>query len=240
MQLFMNDKLGSVRAIYEKDGSISVNAEDVSSGLGFVQMKNGKEYVRWATVRAYLLEFGYSHPVGKDDFIPESMFYMLGMRANNQIARDFQFWIATEVVPSIRKHGAFIADSENIDEKFVMNELRFSQKRTIKSFSNSSPNEIRQLYEDFKEYVNSEYKYKTSDRLSRYKSVEKGLDQLLDKMPSNHKTIGDVYNIKQLKEEVILDRTTLEKKISGGIRSGQTRLIGELQEELDGYKYQDE
>lgn len=44
-------------------------------------------------------------------------------------------WIATDVIPSIRKHGEFIAESENVDEDFIKNELRFNQKRTIKTFA---------------------------------------------------------------------------------------------------------
>ncbi|MGL5691555.1 MAG: BRO-N domain-containing protein [Bacteroidales bacterium] len=237
VQLFMNEELGNeVRTKYEKDGSVCVSVEDVARGFGFTQVKNDKEYVRWETVKGYLVEFGYSHPVGKDDFIPESMFYMLGMKANNETARKFQMWLATIVIPSIRKHGAFLADSENIDEEFVLNELRFSQKRTIKTFANAEIGDIKKLYQEFKDYVDREYKYKTDTRIARYKSVEKGLQQLRDSIAIDGDSVGDCYNIEKLKREVIIDRTTLEKRVSGGIRAGQTRLIGELQDELETYR----
>ena len=91
-----------------------MNAEDTAIGFGWVQEKNGKTYVKWERVNGFCKEFGFSPQVGKDDFIPETLFYLLGMKASNEIARKFQMWLATEVIPSIRKHGAFIADSENI------------------------------------------------------------------------------------------------------------------------------
>ena len=167
IQEFENTELGfKVRCIKNDDGSISMNAEDTAIGFGWVQEKNGKTYVKWERVNGFCKEFGFSPQVGKDDFIPETLFYLLGMKASNEIARKFQMWLATEVIPSIRKHGAFIADSENIDEDFIRNELRFSQKRTIKTFANAKPEEFKGLYEEFRNYVDTEYKYQT-DKIGR-------------------------------------------------------------------------
>lgn len=179
---------------------------------------------------------GFSQHFGKGDYIPETMFYLLGMKASNKKAKEFQMWLATEVIPSIRKHGVFIADRNNIDENYIFNELRFSQKRTIKTFANSDVLEIEKLYTEFREYVDSEYRYKTDDRLARYKSVEKGLQQLHDRFASNPENIGDCYNIKQLEKRVLCDRTTLEKRISGGRKAAKTRCIVELEEDLSELK----
>lgn len=236
IQEFVNDKLDlKVRCIKNEDGSISMNVEDTAIGFGWVERKpNGKIYIIWKRVNAFLHELGASTEVSKEDFIPESLFYLLGMKASNDTARKFQMWLATEVIPSIRKHGAFIADSENVDEEYVLNELKFTKKRTIKTFANADVNNIKSLYDEFKRYVDSEYKYKTSDRLARYKSVEKGLQQLHDRLAiEDISNVGDCYNIRKLKERVILDRTTLEKRISGGIKAFQTKRIEELMNELD-------
>lgn len=230
IQEFVNEKLGlKIRCIQNEDGSISMNAEDTATGYGWNREKNNKIYVMWDRFNNFCMELGFPHLCGKDDFIPESIFYLLGMKASNESAKRFQMWLATEVIPSIRKHGAFIADSENLDEKYVLNELKFSQKRTIKTFANADVSEIKKLYDEFKEYVDSEYKYKSSDRLARYKSVEKGLQQLHDRLAKEDiSNVGDCYNIRKLKEKVILDRTTLEKRISGGIRAAKTKEIAFL------------
>ena len=115
---------------YEKDGVVYLKLEAVARGLGFTQtqVKNGKEYVsvRWERVEQYLAEIGFPHKWGKDDFIPENVFYRLAMKANNETAERFQAKIADEVVPSIRKHGAYMEDiagatlvSEGIDANYM-------------------------------------------------------------------------------------------------------------------------
>ena len=87
-----------------------LNAEDVARGLGFTQEKNGIEYVRWETVNGYLRGFGFSQHVGKDDFLPENMVYRLGFKASNEVAQKFQAVLADEVLPAIRRHGAYMTD----------------------------------------------------------------------------------------------------------------------------------
>ena len=93
---------------YEKDGVVYLKLENVARGLGFVQMKNGVEYVKWERVSSYLEELGFSPEVGKDSFIPENMFYRLAMKAKNEAAEKFQALVADEIIPSIRKHGAYL------------------------------------------------------------------------------------------------------------------------------------
>lgn len=115
----MNDiiNIGGVDC-YEKDGTAYLKLETVARGLGFTQTqtKNGMEYisVRWERVERYLAEFGFPHKWGKDDFIPENIFYRLAMKAKNEAAEKFQAKIADEVIPSIRKHGAYITP-ETVD-----------------------------------------------------------------------------------------------------------------------------
>lgn len=116
MEFFDNEELGlSVRAIQNKDGSISINAEDAAIGFGWVQVqnKNGKQYtsVRWERMNGFSSECGFTHEWGKDDYIPESLFYMLGFKAGNERAVKFQQWLATEVLPSIRKNGMYAVDN---------------------------------------------------------------------------------------------------------------------------------
>lgn len=91
IQEFENTELGfKVRCIKNEDGSISMNAEDTAIGFGWIQDKNGKTYVKWERVNSFCKEFGFSPQVGKDDFIPETLFYLLGMKASNETARKFQ------------------------------------------------------------------------------------------------------------------------------------------------------
>lgn len=95
---------------YEQNGTAYLKLEAVARGLGFTQEKSGSEYVRWDRVDGYLEEIGFPHKWGKDDFIPENIFYRLAMKAKNEAAEAFQAKIADEVIPSIRKHGAYMTE----------------------------------------------------------------------------------------------------------------------------------
>ena len=111
VQLFINKEVElEVRAIKNEDRSISLNAEDTAIGFGWYQIKNNKKYPKWERINGFISEFGNSPLVGKDDYIPESLFYLLGMKANNDVAKKFQMWLATEVLPSMRKYGMYATD----------------------------------------------------------------------------------------------------------------------------------
>lgn len=110
---------------YEKDGVAYLKLETVARGLGFIRVAaSGNEVVRWETVRRYLTELGVptswhgdSHEIGRDglpEYIPENIFYRLAMKAKNEAAEKFQAKVADEVIPSIRKHGAYMT-SDTID-----------------------------------------------------------------------------------------------------------------------------
>lgn len=97
-----------VRGRINSEGTAELNLEDISRGLGFTQQKSGTEYVRWETVYGHLTDIGFSQHVGKDGFVPENVFYRLAMKAKNETAESFQATVADEILPSIRKHGAYM------------------------------------------------------------------------------------------------------------------------------------
>lgn len=136
VSIFQSERFGQVRTILNDNGSISINAEDAARGLGWVQIKNNKVYVRWETINTYLNELGFSQLVGKDDYIPESLFYLLGMKANNEAAQEFQKWLAVDVLPEIRKNGSYgnTPSAVSIDGQDLSPELKAIfciDKRTV-------------------------------------------------------------------------------------------------------------
>lgn len=104
----MNDlQVISGVSCYEKDGTAYLKLEDVAKGLGFTQYKNDIEYVRWETINKYLEDMNFPNKLGKEDYIPENIFYRLAMKAKNETAEKFQALVADEIIPSIRKHGMY-------------------------------------------------------------------------------------------------------------------------------------
>lgn len=111
--------INNVHGYLDKEtGTAYLNAEDVARGFGFTESKSGVEYVKWRRVNAYLHEFGFSPDVAKDDFLPENMVYRLGFKASNEVAQKFQAVLADEVLPAIRKHGAYMTP-EKIEEALL-------------------------------------------------------------------------------------------------------------------------
>ncbi len=101
---------------YELNGVVYLKLETVARGLGFTQIqnKNGKSYtsIRWDRIEGYLSEFGFPHKWGKDDYIPENIFYRLAMKAKNQVAERFQAKVADEIIPTIRRTGSYGINNE--------------------------------------------------------------------------------------------------------------------------------
>ncbi|MDO5517958.1 MAG: ORF6C domain-containing protein [Clostridium sp.] len=112
-EIFTSDEFGQVKTLLNDDGSISINAEDAAVGLGWYEEKYGRKYVRWRTFNSYVKSFGFSEEVQKDDYIPESLFYLLAMKATNSASQDFQRWIAVEVIPEIRSSGRYSGNNGN-------------------------------------------------------------------------------------------------------------------------------
>jgi anti-repressor protein len=102
----------NVKGYADQDGTVWLSLEDVAMGLGFTQEKNGVMYVRWETVSRYLNDYGFSQLVGKETFIPENVFYLLAMKANNDTALSFQMRVANEILPAIRKHGGYLTPAK--------------------------------------------------------------------------------------------------------------------------------
>ena len=61
--------------------------------------------------------------MGKEDYIPESVFYLLGMKASNKVAQEFQKWLAVEVIPQIRKTGGYTNTKSKVDNSLKEKEI---------------------------------------------------------------------------------------------------------------------
>lgn len=117
----------NVRAYQDQNGIVQLNLEDVARGLGFTQIKNEIEYVRWETIRAYLKEFTFPTSWENErmpEYISENIFYKLCFKAKNEIARKFQDLVTDEILPSIRKNGGYIVGQETLsDDELIQKAL---------------------------------------------------------------------------------------------------------------------
>lgn len=108
LQVFQSSEFGSVRVLVDEDGTILFSATEVAKALGYEKPHNAiSRHCRWSLKR------GVPHPQNpektiKMNFIPESDVYRLICSSKLESAQRFEEWVFEEVLPSIRKHGAYM------------------------------------------------------------------------------------------------------------------------------------
>lgn len=106
LQIFQNPEFGTVRTV-EMDGEPWLVGKDVAEALGY---KNPQEAIRNHVDDD---DKGVSEiltPGGKQQapVINESGLYSLVLSSKQPTAKKFRRWVTGEVLPSIRKHGAYM------------------------------------------------------------------------------------------------------------------------------------
>ena len=189
---------------YEKDGVAYLKLETVARGLGFTQEKNGADYIRWDRVEQYLKELGFPHKWGKDSFIPENIFYRLAMKAKNAVAEAFQAKVADEIIPSIRKHGAYAtpATIDNIiaDPDFgikLLMELKSEREKTAALEAKVEEAAPKVLFADSVAASSQSILIGELAKILRQNGIEIGQNRLFEKLRNEGYlgVHGEYYNI---------------------------------------------
>ena len=126
IQVFNNLK------VKEVNGQVMFDAESAAIGIGISETKkNGVVYPIWNRVNKYLGLSTEVSKISKGDFITEPQFYKLVIKANSPVADKFQDWVTKEVLPSIRKHGAYLTN-DKIEEILTDPETIISLAQQVK------------------------------------------------------------------------------------------------------------
>ena len=107
MEIFKNPEFGSIRVI-EENGKYLFCGTDVAAALGYSNPRD-------AIIRhcRYVVKRDAPHPQSPDrkismTFIPEGDLYRLIVHSKLPSAEQFERWVFDEVLPTIRKHGAYL------------------------------------------------------------------------------------------------------------------------------------
>lgn len=109
LQTFPNEQFGDLRTIEEGD-KVLFCGKDVAEALGYaVPRKALNDHCRW------VLKRNVPHPQSPDkqiemSFIPEGDVYRLIAHSKLPKAQEFESWVFDEVLPTIRKHGAYMTE----------------------------------------------------------------------------------------------------------------------------------
>lgn len=134
IQIFNNPKFGNVRMI-DDNGNVLFCGNDVASALGYKSPKDAiSTHCRGAVKRRLTDALGREQETA---FIPEGDIYRLAARSKLPGADEFERWIFDEVLPSIRKTGAYSADALSPAEQLLAQaQLMVEQERRLKALEN--------------------------------------------------------------------------------------------------------
>ena len=113
IQIFKSEEFGQIRTV-DINGEIYFVGRDVATALGYMD-------ARKAVATHTDEDDRTNHPIRdalgrkqETTIINESGLYSLVLSSGLPNARKFKRWITTEVIPSIRKNGGYIANQENM------------------------------------------------------------------------------------------------------------------------------
>lgn len=104
IQIFNHADFGEVRTINE-DGNVLFCGSDVAKALGYARPNEAVAAHARGTVKRRTPTTSGEQEMS---FIPESDLYRLVFRSKLPGAEKFTDWVTSEVLPSIRKHGAYM------------------------------------------------------------------------------------------------------------------------------------
>lgn len=105
IQIFNNPDFGTVRTLEEENGAIMFCGKDVAMALGY---KSPKDAISAHCKGAVKHRLPTSSGEQDMTFIPESDLYRLVFGSKLPTAEKFTDWVTETVLPSIRKHGAYM------------------------------------------------------------------------------------------------------------------------------------
>jgi len=131
LQIFNNPEFGQVRII-EKDNEPWFVGKDVAEILGYVEPRSAVSKKVDVEDRG-VAKMETPSGVQEMTIINESGLYALIFGSKLESAKHFKHWVTSEVLPSIRKNGAYIKNQENMTPEEIMAEGLLAAQRIIQS-----------------------------------------------------------------------------------------------------------
>lgn len=127
IQIFNNPEFGSVRTL-DDNGVILFCANDVARALGYARPKDAiSAHCKGAVKRRFLTDGGEQEM----SFISESDLYRLMFSSKLESAEKFTDWVTSEVLPSIRKNGGYLAGQDQLTPEELMAKALLYANKTL-------------------------------------------------------------------------------------------------------------
>lgn len=202
-QIFNSPRFGEIRTI-EIDGKIHFVASDIAKALGYTNPSKAiNDHCKGVTKR-YI-----PHPQNPDkalvvNIIPEGDVYRLTAKSELPTAEEFEKWIFDEVLPTIRKHGAYLTP-QKIEEVLLnpdtiiklATELKAEREAKKALESKTKQDEPKVLFADSVASSTSSILIGDLAKILRQNGIEVGQNRLFDKLRNDGfliKQKGTAYN----------------------------------------------
>ncbi len=106
LKIFKNDQFGEIRTV-EENGTVLFCGSDIAGALGYSNTRDALARHCKGVVKRDTLTNGGTQSIG---FIPEGDVYRLITHSKLPAAEQFEHWVFDEVLPTIRRNGAYMTD----------------------------------------------------------------------------------------------------------------------------------
>ena len=256
---FTHEELGEVRSIIINGEPMFVG-RDIVTALGYdLSGKHvASEYIkRFCDKDDYILVDNNSplHQGGVVNYkdlgqrggllISESGMYALIFSSDMDNAKKFKKWVTSEVLPSIRKYGAYI---DNNEESVDQNYIKYSYGQLKETFTKCYIEELREEYDNcIKWYKNEKFRLPYANNSKRRKGSKHTITETREIVMSKISVVLESRSL-ELKElgkfglaseiddviKIIKDNIgELNNRVNGGKLAGATKKIKKLEEILN-------
>lgn len=151
LQIFENEQFGQIRTV-EGDGKVMFCGKDVAAALGYVKTADA---IRTHCKGVCELETPSCGGVQKMKYITEGDLYRLITHSRLPEAEKFERWVFDEVLPSIRRHGAYMT-ADTIDKVLqdpdfgirLLSELKSEREERQRLEAEAEKNQPKVLFAD--------------------------------------------------------------------------------------------
>lgn len=233
LKIFNNPEFGEVRTV-ERDGEPWFVGKDVAAALGYTDTFGSlKKHVE--DEDKLVCQIDSAGQKRDATIINESGLYSLVLSSKLPTAKAFKRWITSEVIPSIRKHGAYITP-DTLEQMIadpdttirLLTTLKEERQKRIQLESEAKANRPKVLFADAVATAHNSILIGELAKLIKQNGVDMGQNRLFDWMRKNGYLIarkGTDYNMptqRSMELDLMEIKETTIAKPDGSIRVNKT------------------
>lgn len=234
-----------VEFMTNENGDVLFELYSTGMALGQMKISKGKIYPRKERIEVNLKNADIKPVVHNgQQYLNEEMLYDFMLEARTDKCKSFRKWVTNEVLPSIRKYGAYIDNNEEVVDKDY---IKYTYGQLKETFSKCHIEELKEEYDKcIQWYKNEKFRLPYANNSKRRKGSKHTATEtreivmskislvlesrsLLLKEQGKFGLASEIDNIiKIIKDE----RRELNNRVSGGKLAGATKKIKELEKAL--------